>query len=118
MLLNKSGPGPGSYNTSSSIWKQQRQSIPRADRGIVKLPKKTCLEIELDNLNSTARKSSKTLLGKAKEKTPIAYCSPEKQIELTCKQSSKAIIGDSKNRFNIRKMNALNDNLWKKGMIF
>lgn len=34
------------------------------------------------------------------------------------KQGSKAIIGSYKQRFDVTKMNPVNANLWKKGIIF
>ena len=51
-------------------------------------------------------------------KIPISYCSPKDHLEIVSKQAPKAIIGQFRNKFDVKKMNPLNTFMWKKGMIF
>lgn len=49
---------------------------------------------------------------------PIAYSSPDNLNKFKTKRGSKPIIGQYKQRFDVTKMNPVNSNLWKKGIIF
>ena len=51
-------------------------------------------------------------------KTPISYVSPEGHMKIVSKRQPKATIGEYKQRFDVTKMNALNSNMWKKGIMF
>jgi hypothetical protein len=95
--LNKLGQGPAAYDTTSNdkdnIGKKFAFTIPRSDRNI-------------------AMNSSK------ERKTPISYCDPAKQLSIMKKTGSKAIIGQYKQRFDVTKMNPINSQVWKKGLMF
>jgi len=51
-------------------------------------------------------------------KTPISYCHPDRQLSIMKKNGSKAIIGQYKQRFDVTKMNPINSQVWKKGLMF
>jgi len=48
----------------------------------------------------------------------ISHQDCRNQIKVTKKRGAKAVIGTSKNRFDVTKMQSINQTMWKKGLIY
>lgn len=107
-------PGPGQYDshfsTKTRDGNANQYSIAKADRKL-----NDSLEPkEVAGSHSPGRK----LYYVSQRSKEISHQDCRNQIKVTKKRGAKAVIGTSKNRFDVTKMQSINQNMWKKGLIY
>lgn len=68
--------------------------------------------------HTIGREKRNIALKNEETRVPITHVSAETHLKLTTRQGSKAVIGSSKQRFNVTQMNPLHSKAWQKGVIF